>query len=120
LRQPPFRDFAAAIDPGLAFYLFAALQAVQEFVGIFSGSDFANAGPGQRFDSVAAKKFGPVLMEQITGSKDVAPSYFSLIGDDNPDNVCTLDAGSGASKTPLYFIDETVDRNADPALLLHF
>ena len=120
LRQPAFRDFGPAVNAGLAFHLLTAAQAAQKFVGIVAGSDFAKRGPGQRFDSITTKKLGPVVMEQITGSKDVAPGHFSSIGDDDPDDVVTLDARSRASKTPLYFIDETVDRNAHPAVLINF
>src|ERR1700676_15405 len=56
----------------------------------------------------------------MTGSKDVAPGQFSSIGDNDPDNVFTLDAGGRASKAPLYFSDETVDRNAHRAVLINF
>ena len=47
-------------------------------------------------------------MEKIAGSKDVAPSHFAAIRDDNTYNALALKSRSSARETPLHLIHEAV------------
>jgi len=86
LRELPFLDFAPAVHTGLGFLGFAAVQSVQELVGVVVRSSLAIAGTRQGFDGVAAQEFAPVVIEEIAGSEDVAPSDFAAVGYDDADN----------------------------------
>ena len=90
LGELTFLDFAPAVDAGLGFLSFTAVQAPQEFVGIFARSSLAVRGTGEGFDRVAAQEFAPVVIEEIAGSEDVAPGHVSTIGDDHSDDAFIL------------------------------
>src|SRR5216684_6567480 len=86
LGELTFLDFAPAVDAGLGFLSFTAVQAPQEFVGIFARSGLAVRGTGEGFDHVAAQEFAPVVIEEIAGSEDVAPSDFAAVSHDYSDD----------------------------------
>src|ERR1700674_5918396 len=78
-----FCDFEPPIDTRLALLDFAALQTMEKILSAIAGSHFAQRGPGECFDGVAAQELVPVAVEEIAGSEDVAPSDFAAISD-NP------------------------------------
>src|SRR5713226_666362 len=90
LGELAFLDFAPAIDARLGFLNFAAVQAAQELVGIVARSGLAVRGTGEGFDGVAAKKFAPVVIEEIAGSEDVAPGHVAAVSHHHPDDALTL------------------------------
>src|SRR5258708_5609707 len=57
LRELPFLDFAPAVHTGLDFLGFAAVQSVQELVGVVVRSSLAIAGTRQASDAVAPQEF---------------------------------------------------------------
>ena len=120
LGQLAFGDFAPAVDVGFAFDLFAAVEVAQEFAGVIAGSDLAKRWASQGFDSVAAQKLGPVMLEKIVGGEDVTPGDFATVGDDYSDDVLAFHPRSGARKAALHFVDETVDGNAYGAFFIEF
>src|SRR6266851_8855503 len=85
LRELAFLDFAPAIDAGLGFLSFAAVQAAQEFISILARSSLAVRGTREAFDRIAAQEFAPVVIEEIAGSEDVAPSDFAAVSHDHSD-----------------------------------
>ena len=79
LGELAFLDFAPAVNAGLGFLSFAAVQTAQEVVGVVARGDLAVRGAGEGFDGVAAQKFAPVVIEEIAGGEDVAPSHFAAV-----------------------------------------
>lgn len=65
LREMAFLDFAPAVDTGLGFLSFAAVERAEKFIGVVARGDLAQSGPGQSLDRVAAQKFVPVVIEEI-------------------------------------------------------
>ena len=92
LRELAFRDFEPAVDTGLALLDFSAVQAAEKILGVIAGSNFAQHGPGEGFDGVAAEKFAPIMIEEFAGGEYVAPGDFSAVGDDHADDALTLQA----------------------------
>src|SRR5260370_3489687 len=120
LGELAFLDFAPAIDARLGFLNFAAVQAAQELVGMGERSGVAVRGTGEGLDGVAAKKFAPVVMEEIAGSEDVAPGDDAAVGHHHADNSFILQTRSGLRKAVLYFVDEIIDGYADGTGLINF
>src|SRR5437588_4429438 len=79
LGELAFLDFAPAVNAGLGFLSFAAVQTAQEVVGVVARGDLAVRGAGEGFDGVAAQKFAPVVIEEITGREDVTPGDFAAV-----------------------------------------
>src|SRR6266436_10036062 len=96
LGELAFLDFAPTVDAGLGFLGFAAVKAAKEFGGVFARSGLAVRGPREGFDSVAAKKLAPVMIEKIAGSEDVTPGDVATVSHDNADDALTLQAGGRA------------------------
>src|SRR6266853_1905358 len=90
LGELAFLDFAPAIDTRLGFLGFAAVEAAQEFRGVFARSSLAVRRTGEGFDGVAAKKFAPVVIEEIAGREDVAPGNFAAVGHHHANDTLTL------------------------------
>src|SRR5260370_18749899 len=120
LGELAFLDFAPAIDARLGFLNFAAVQPAQELVGIVARSDLAVRGTGEGFDGVAAKKFAPVVIEEIAGGEDVAPGHVAAVGHHHADNSFILQTRSGLRKAVLYFVYEIIDGYADVTRLINF
>src|SRR5713101_2412614 len=96
LGELAFLDFAPAVDAGLGFLGFAAVETAKEFGGVFARSSLAVRGPREGFDGVAAKKLAPVMIEKIAGSEDVTPGDVATVSHDNADDAFTLQAGGRA------------------------
>lgn len=92
LGKVAFGDFEPAVDTGLALLEFAAIQAAEKILGVIAGSNFAQRGPGEGFDGVAAEEFAPVVIEEFAGGEYVAPGDFAAVGDDYTDDALTLQA----------------------------
>src|SRR6266849_10054541 len=90
LGELTFLDFPPTIDAGLGLLSFTAIQAAQEFVGIFARGSLAVGRTRERLDRVAAQEFAPVVIEEIAGSEDVAPGHVSTIADDHSDDAFIL------------------------------
>ncbi len=90
LGELAFLDFAPAIDTGLGFLSLAAVQSAQELVGVVARSSLGVGGTGEGLDRVAAQKFMPVVIEEIAGSENVAPSDFATVGHDHANDSFTL------------------------------
>src|SRR5258708_37245887 len=90
LGELAFLDFAPAVDVGLGFLSFAAVQSAQELVGVVARGGLAVCGTGEGFDGVAAQKFAPVAIEEIAGSEYVTPSDFAAVGHEHEDDALSL------------------------------
>src|SRR5207245_7154287 len=101
LGELAFLDFAPPINARLGFQGFAAVEPAKEFSGVFARSGLAIRGPGEGFDGVAAKKFVPVVIEEIAGSEDVAPSDVAPVSPDHSYNAVIFQTSSRLSETPL-------------------
>jgi diketogulonate reductase-like aldo/keto reductase len=55
LGELAFRDFEPAVDTGLALLDFAAVQAAEKILGVIARRNFAQHGPREGFDGVAAE-----------------------------------------------------------------
>src|SRR5260370_9914012 len=120
LRELPFLDFAPTIDAGLGLLSFTAIQAAQEFVGIFARGSLAVGRTREGLDGVAAQQFAQVVIEEITGGEDVAPGDVSAVSHNHSDDAFILQAGSGLREAALHFVDEIIDGYADGARLVNF
>src|SRR5260370_23564693 len=120
LRELPFLDFAPTIDAGLGLLSFTAIQAAQEFVGIFARGSLAVGRTREGLDGVAAQQFAPVVIEEIAGSEDVAPGDVSAVSHNHSDDAFILQAGSGLREAALHFVDEIIDGYAHGARLVNF
>src|SRR5437870_2892557 len=112
-------DFAPAVDAGLGLRGLPAIQAAQKLTGIFPRSHRTHRGTSKGFDRVAAQKFVPVVIEQVAGGKDVAPSDFAAVPDNHADNALTLETGSRAAEAALDFGNEIIDGDAHRARLIN-
>src|ERR1700730_2220424 len=99
-RQVTFGAFAPPVYASLGFLHFAAVGPAQKFARVFRRSCFAQRGSRQRFHRIAAQQLAPVLRKEMPGSKDIAPSHFAAISDDNADNALALQSRSSARETP--------------------
>src|SRR6266404_7256515 len=90
LGEMAFVDLTPAIDPGLGFLGFAAVEAAEKRAGIVARSDGTVGGTGEGFDGVTAQQFVPVMIEEIAGGEDVAPGDFTAVGHDNADDAFVL------------------------------
>src|SRR5260370_38754545 len=110
LGELAFRDFEPAVDTGLALLDFAAVQAAEKILGVVARRDFAQHGPGEGLDGVAAAEFAPIMIEEFAGGEYVAPGDFAAVGDDHADDALTLQARCGARQGLLNFLDQPLDR----------
>src|SRR5712692_230223 len=120
LGELAFLDFAPAIDAGLGFLSFTAIQAAQEFVGIFARGGLAVRGTREGFDRIAAQEFAPVVIEQVARRENVAPSDFAAVSHNHSDDAFILQAGSGLREAALHFVDEIIDGYAHGTRLVNF
>src|SRR5260370_24955872 len=79
LGELAFLDFPPAVNAGLGFLSFAAIQSAQELAGVVARSSLTNRGTSERFDSVAAQKLAPVVFEEVAECEDVAPRDFAAL-----------------------------------------
>src|SRR5260370_22266076 len=93
-----FLDFAPAVHAGLSFLRFAAVQPTQELAGVVGRGGLAIRRTGEGFDGVAAQKFAPVVIEEIAGSEDVAPSAIAAVRNTPADVALLLPACTGIPK----------------------
>ena len=84
----------------------------QKLAGILARGHFAIGGTRQGFDGVTPRQLVPVMIEEIAGSKDVAPGDFAAVGYNHADNALALQAGSGVRKAPLQLVHKVINRNA--------
>src|SRR5258708_34568139 len=120
LRELASRHCEPAVDTGLALLDFAAVQAAEKILGVIARRDFAQHGPGEGLDGVAAEEFAPIMIEEFAGGEYVAPGDFAAVGDDHADDALTLQARCGAREALLNFLDEAVDRTTNSLRLLDF
>src|SRR5258707_11662960 len=80
LGELAFLDFPPAVNAGLGFLSFAAIQSAQELAGVVARSSPTNRGTSESFDGVAAQKLAPVMIEEVAGGEDVAPRDFAAVG----------------------------------------
>src|SRR5260370_2532496 len=92
LGELAFLDFAPAVNAGLGFLSFAAIQSAQELAGVVARSSPTNRGTSESFDGVAAQQFAPVVFEEIAGREDVAPCDFAAVCNDHADGALILQA----------------------------
>src|SRR5712664_2195273 len=107
-RQMAFGDFAPAVHAGFGFLDLTAVGTAKKFASGIKRSRFAQRGPRQCLDRIAAQQLAPVLMEKLARGKNVAPGNFTAVGYDDADHTLALQAGSSARKAPLHFFDEAV------------
>src|SRR5207248_10301265 len=79
-----------------------------DLTGIFPRSHRTHRGTSKGFDRVAAQKFVPVVIEQVAGGKDVAPSDFAAVPDNHADNALTLETGRDRKSTRLNSSHRTI------------
>src|SRR5437016_10692978 len=90
LSERAFLDFAPAVDAGLGFLSFAAVQTAQEFAGIVAGSHLAVRGTDKGFNGVATQEFAPIVIEEIARGEDIAPGHFATVSHHYSDDTFTF------------------------------